>query len=177
MRLLRGPSLMEEELSKPEIYNSGMVNEEFKKRGKSNRARGKAFELRVRADLEKDGWVLDKWTNQVVFGVMKGKKVFKGETEGQDTNGYLVPCKPKFNPFTKALMMNSSGFPDFLAYRLASGNNYEVIGVECKMGKYISAEEKQKCAWLIKNKKFSKILIASPGEKRGQIVYKEYVEE
>jgi hypothetical protein len=152
-----------------------MVDEILKKRGRVNRARGKAFELRVREDLEKQGWIVDKWTNQVVFGIKSGKKILKGEVEGQPSQGHLVSCKPKFNPFTKALMMNSSGFPDFLAFKPSISNvMYEVIGVECKMGKYISAEEKQKCDWLLNNRKFSKILIASPGEKRGQILYQEY---
>ena len=32
--------------------------------------------------------------------------------------GKLVKSKPKFNPFTKSLMMNTGGFPDFLAFKL-----------------------------------------------------------
>lgn len=153
-----------------------VIDEVLKKRGRVNRARGKAFELRVREDLEKTGWIVDKWTNQVVFGIKSGKKVLKGEVEGKPAQGYLVSCKPKFNPFTKSLMMNSSGFPDFLVFKPAISNvMYELVGVECKMAKYLSEEERQKCDWLLQNRIFSKILIASPGEKRGQIIYKEYL--
>ena len=37
------------------------------KRGKKNRASGAAFEKRVRLDLEEKGWIVDRWTNQVIF--------------------------------------------------------------------------------------------------------------
>ena len=151
-----------------------MDKEAKKKQGRSNRARGKAFELKVREDLENNGWTVDKWTNQVLFGIKVGKKVLKGEVEGQVPIGYLMPCKPKFNPFTKALMMNSSGFPDFIAFKQSKDNLFDLIAVECKIGKYLSEEEKQKCNWLLNNKKFYKILVASPGEKRGTIIYTEY---
>lgn len=36
-------------------------------RGKKSRAAGARFELKVRADLEKKGWVISKWQNQVEF--------------------------------------------------------------------------------------------------------------
>ena len=35
------------------------------KQGKKNRASGARFELKTRKDLEKDGWIIDKWTNNV----------------------------------------------------------------------------------------------------------------
>lgn len=135
--------------------------------GKKSRAKGKAFELKVRSDLEKKGWIVDRWTNNV------------SEVKEQDIGEYirkLVPCKPKFNPFTRSLMMMSGGFPDFIAYRLVmigdTGiSSYEVIGVECKSGRGIDKEEREKCNWLIKNKIFNYILIASKGKKRGEINY------
>ena len=151
-----------------------MDTEGFKKRGKANRAKGKAFELKVRADLEKQGWIVTKWANQVAFGVMKGKKVFKGEIDGV-SQGHLIPAKSQYNPFFKRIIGEGSGFPDFIAFKLSQKENlYELIAIECKFGKYLSEEEKQKCDWLLSNKKFQKILVAFPGEKRGEIIYKEY---
>ena len=38
-----------------------------KKQGKKNRAAGARFELKVRSELEKDGWTVSKWQNQVEF--------------------------------------------------------------------------------------------------------------
>ena len=37
------------------------------KRGKKSRAAGARFELKVRKDLEKNGWTVAKWTNQIEF--------------------------------------------------------------------------------------------------------------
>ena len=91
--------------------------------------------------------------------------------------------KAKSNRFN----MRSTGFPDFLAFknlnkfghfkdfRKEPPENlivYEVIAVECKSNGTLSKEEEQKCEWYLKNKIFSKILIASKGEKRGEIVYR-----
>ena len=50
----------------------------------------------------------------------------------------------------------------------------DIIGVECKTNGYLSKEEKKKCKWLLDNNIFRKILIASKGEKRGSIEYKEF---
>jgi len=35
--------------------------------GKKSRAAGQRFEKRVREDLIKKGWIVDKWTNNVEF--------------------------------------------------------------------------------------------------------------
>ena len=37
------------------------------KRGKKSRAAGGRFELKVREDLEKKGWIIARWTNNVEF--------------------------------------------------------------------------------------------------------------
>ena len=102
--------------------------------------------------------------------------------------GKLVPAKPKFvfNPKLKRRIpigMNS-GFPDFIAFKLipkqATSSQfykvplYEIQGVECKMTGKLDKLEKEKCKWLIENNIFSKILIASKGEKKGVIKYEEF---
>ena len=40
---------------------------DYKKQGKRNRAAGLRFEAKVRAKLEAEGWILDKWTNNIDF--------------------------------------------------------------------------------------------------------------
>ena len=71
-----------------------------------------------------------------------------------------------YNPkIHRAIPLNMSpGFPDFLAYKT---DNYEVIGVESKMSRKLDKTEVNQCRWYIRNKIFSKILIAYK-EKRGR---------
>jgi len=91
--------------------------------GKKNKKAGAEFEKRVRADLEKRDWVVDRWTNNIeLHGDLEGanniwgcKSVIKGK---------IVPAKPKFmfNPKTRVrqLLGLHSGFPDFIAFRRES---------------------------------------------------------
>ena len=130
------------------------------KQGKKNRASGARFELKVRGDLEKQNWILDKWTNNV--DLVEGK---------------LVKAKRKFNPFSKVLTIGT-GFPDFVCFRLCKdGKNYEVIGVEVKANGWLDRSEKEKCSWYLNKKIFSKILIAKKGKKKGEIEYTDFKEK
>jgi len=155
---------------------------DYKKQGKRNRERGQEFESRVRKDLESKEWVIDRWTNNVEFMnemdfVRKIKSDGTKVIEHEWYNGRLIPAKSnRFN-------MRTTGFPDFIAFRNRILSNYEkelpkilfeIIGVEVKSGGYLSKIEKAKCKWLLDNKKFSKILIASKGKKRGEIKYVEF---
>jgi hypothetical protein len=90
--------------------------------------------------------------------------------------GKLVKCKPKFNPFTKQLMMNTGGFPDFIAFK-QTGKNYKIIGVEVKGNGWLDKDEKEKCKWLLDNKIFSRILIAKKSKERGKIDYIDFKEK
>lgn len=137
------------------------TTEEKRVEGKKGRASGKRWELLVRKDLEKQGWFVVKWANQIDF-----------------EKDCLIPAKNKFNPFLGRVMSEGSGFPDFLCYkRLATGGHaYEVAGVESKLGKYLSAEEKKKCQWLLDHHVFTIILIAYK-KKRGEISYDVYCKE
>ncbi len=89
--------------------------------------------------------------------------------------GKLVKCKPKFSPFTKRLIMNTGGFPDFVAFQLMREERYKLIGVEVKMNGLLSRIEKEKCKWYLENKIFSEILIASK-IKDGKKIKVEYVD-
>jgi hypothetical protein len=142
--------------------------------GKKSRSKGKAFELKVRADLEKDGWIISKWCNNV------------SEPFEQDIGEYirkLIPAKAQYNPFFKRIVGEGSGFPDFIVYRkcemvsVCNEKSYHIFGVECKSGAGLDKKEKDKCRWLLENKIFCKIWIATKGEKRGQIVYTEFKNE
>ena len=48
---------------------------DWKAQGKKNRALGSDTELRVRRDLESQGWIVDKWNNNVNFEENKIVKV------------------------------------------------------------------------------------------------------
>jgi len=127
-------------------------------RGKRARAAGGRFELKVRNHLEKDGWIVDKWTNNVDLELRK-----------------LVKAKRKFNPFSKILGIGT-GFPDFIVFRQKE-NLYEVIGVEVKINGWLDREEKEKMKFLLEKKIFSRILIARRGKGRGEIDYEDFTEK
>ncbi|NCN51720.1 hypothetical protein GW931_01795 [archaeon] len=126
-------------------------------KGKSSRARGARFELKVRHDLEEKGRFIDKWNNNV-------------DLESQK----MVIAKKKFNPFLKAMTLGT-GFPDFISIAHVRDEFYSVIGVECKINGILSKTEKEKCIWYLEKKVFSQIWIAK--EKRnGKKIEIEYVD-
>ena len=124
--------------------------------GKKSRAAGRRFEAKVRADLEKMGWIVSKWMNTVDYE--------------KEKSGKLVPAKRKYNPFFKALSIGT-GFPDFLCFKKHGAEHYDIIGVEVKKNGYLDKVERGMCHWLIENKIFSRILVAKVGKKRGEIEY------
>ena len=123
--------------------------------GKTNRVSGQRFELKVRADMESKGWIVDRWSNNVEL------------PKTLPHTPFLIPAKSRFN-------MRTTGFPDFIAFRYFGQGVHKIIGVECKSNGYLDKIEKEKCKWLLENKIFSQILIASKGKKRGTIIYKEF---
>lgn len=123
--------------------------------GRIGRARGKKFELDVRHDMEDKGWFVCKYTNTI-----KDDKI--------------IAAPSKYNPFTKS-SSQGSGFPDFVAWRIEI-NRWSVIGVESKLRKYLSPEEKSMCDHYLKNKVFDQILIGYK-DKGGHIDYYEYKAE
>jgi hypothetical protein len=110
---------------------------DHKKQGKKNRASGARFELKCREELEADGWFISKWQNNIDL-----------------VNEKIVKARPKFNPFTKSLMMNGAGFPDYIAFKPAIDIDdsylHQVKFVECKKKGYLTQEEKKKCQILTK---------------------------
>ncbi len=127
-------------------------------RGKKSRAAGGRFELKVRGELESDGWTVGKWMNNV-----------------DKEKGKIIPAKRKYNPFLKALSVGT-GFPDFVCFK-KSGSLYQIIGVEAKANGWLDKGEKEKCQFLLDKKIFSKILIAKKGKKRGEVEYIDYREK
>lgn len=131
-----------------------MINQS--KQGKQNRAAGTRFELKVRNDLTSKGWVIDKWMNNIDFEKQK-----------------IIPAKRKYNPFLKALSIGT-GFPDFIGIK-RKGKLYEVIGIEVKRNGWLDRDEKERCEWYLRNKTFSKILIAK-AKKEGRNITIEYID-
>jgi len=172
--------MIRRKMSKVNIKNSTLNNSpvivDKVKQGKRNRRKGAEFERHVQADLENKNWICARWTKNVElpeYDVIAG-------IEAQIGKAKLINAKSnRFN-------MRACGFPDYFAFKplhkefwnkkmekVPEFFTYEVIGIECKTGKYLDKEEKEKCAWLLKNNIFSKILVASRGNKRGEIVYTE----
>ena len=131
------------------------VRKAWKAQGKKNRRDGAAFELRVRKHLESNGWIVDKWSNNVDID-----------------NNTLIPAKHRY--VGKNILAIGTGFPDFLVFKQFLGFpiRYIVTGVEVKSNGYLDKTEKAKCQWLLRNRIFKIILVASKG-KEGEIVYKQ----
>ncbi len=125
---------------------------EKSERGKKSRAKGMAFEAKVRQNLEELGWIVAKWTNTV-----------------DNEKHKVVPAKRKYNPFLKALSIGT-GFPDFICFKRQE-QGYEIIGLEVKGNGYLDQIEKGMCIWLLENKIFSRILIARKSKDKGKIEY------
>ncbi len=138
-----------------ELFRRGICEMQKKKKrlmGKKSRAAGARFELKVRNALESEGWIVDKWSNNVDLDEKK-----------------LIKARRKYNPFKRVLGIGT-GFPDLIVF-IPKGKNYEVRGIEVKGNGWLDKEEKEKCKWYLDNKIFSKILIAKKGKKRGEIEY------
>lgn len=123
--------------------------------GKKYRAAGKRFQTKTLEDLRSQGFIVAKWTNQVDLKEDK-----------------LILAKGKFNPFTRRMMGEIGGLPDFLCMSKVD-DLYNVFGVESKMSKYLDQEEKAKLRWLLKYEIFSRIFIAYKG-KNGEVEYYDF---
>ena len=134
------------------------ISKKKQRKGKKAKSSGASFELKVRKDLEKKSWIVDKWSNNVDLEI-----------------GGVVAAKRKFNPFSRVMAIGT-GFPDFICFQLMddSKKRYKLIGVEVKTNGILSKIEKQKCVFLLNNKIFSEILIAKKGAKQGRRVPIEY---
>jgi len=128
-----------------------MVKTNFSKQGKRNRAAGRRFELKVRDDLEKKGWIIAKWTNNIDLEerkLVKVKNLFRGKN---------IP------------MMLGAGFPDFIGIKANKEKTKEVIGIEVKTKGYLDKEEKEKCRIYLEKGVFSQILIARVNKEKNRI--------
>lgn len=114
----------------------------------------------MRKNLEELGWIVAKWTNNIDLELNKLVSAKKGMV---------------FNPFFKRMVptLSSTGFPDFIAFQLVGEKIYNVLGVECKINGILSREEKEKCAFLLKNKIFNNIWVSSKRED-GKIEYLDF---
>jgi len=150
---------------------------DYKKQGKKNRAAGVRFEAKVREDLKNSGWFVAKWTNNVEWLEENINK------PSDKREGKLIPAKHKFRG-PGIPMAIGTGFPDFIAFKNDT-KVYNIIGekpiikttmmgVEVKTNGYLTPDERDKLDWLLENKVFSTILIASKGTKRGEIIYNEF---
>lgn len=115
---------------------------DFKKQGKKNRAAGAKFEKKVRAKFEEEGWIVDKWTNNMDLDCEE-----------------IIHCKQHYIPGRGNTL--GHGFPDFIMFRRNWNPlefEFELIFVECKLNGKLKKEEKEKCKVL--QEKGNKVYIA-----------------
>lgn len=138
-----------------------LTKEEKSKMGSLSKRKGSYFEKVVREDLEKDGWIVFKNSNNVE----------KTDTENGQTI-LFKSSRPKYNPFMKRIIYTGQGFPDFLILKQLNQivNGWEVQFCECKKAKYMSREEKERAKW-ITEKLHIPVYVAYPAKKRGGIIY------
>lgn len=152
------------------------------KQGKKNRAAGGAHELKTRKDLEAQGWTVDKWSNNVeletaTLASADGKETVRVE----HIFGKIVPAKRKYAGPGRPMAIGT-GFPDFIAFKRrgcslchartgsSNGENFDVVGVECKTNGNLDKTEKDKCRWYLKEKKFNRIYIAEKTKVKNRVV-------
>lgn len=121
--------------------------------GKKNRRSGLEFERKFREVMEKRGYILVKWANNVSL-----------------IQSRCVPAKPgKFR-------MMQTGFPDFLMFwavteegKISEGVKYQIHMVECKTNGRTSPEEDRKAQWYLKHNYCNKFFVASKEMKNNKI--------
>ena len=141
-----------------------------RKQGRRNKANGAAWELKVRKDLERLGWKVSKFQNNIDL-----------ETKT------MIPARRKYNPFNRAFSVGT-GFPDFIAWKegdvadieteafnIDIPSTYSTIGIEAKSNGSLTKLEKDKCLFLLENNVFSNIFIAKK-MKEGRRVVPEYID-
>jgi len=142
------------------------THEHAVKRGKTSRKAGTEFERKVRANLEKQGWIVCKWSNNIDMGFRPNEPSVVTHRPAK-----LIPAKHTYNPFRRS-MTAGHGFPDFIAFKpLMEKTTIQLV--ESKMTGKLDREEKDKIEWIIQNLGIP-VIIASKGEKRGQIIYTEF---
>lgn len=121
--------------------------------GHKSRNIGIDTEKRVWYDLLSKGYIASKWHNNVDL-----------------ENDTMIIAKPG------AFRRTTTGFPDFIYFKINEKREKEVIGLEVKTNGRLSRVEEDKCDWYNKKKVFSKIQIASRVKEKNriEIVYKDY---
>lgn len=177
-----------------------MKNPRKVKEGKQAKSQGADFERRVKDDLEKKDWFVNRFSNQVEFGYYENCPLEFVPVKWKDLtlkNGEhypgpvarLVTAKTQWRrtPMGMFPMNVNPGFPDFCCHMrtnftmkqpvMGKDGNYEaevyqykLIGVECKMTGVLDREEKEKCRWLLRNGVFNKILIAEKTKVKNKVV-------
>jgi hypothetical protein len=155
-------SEVEHEIDFDENANIVLKKKVNVKKGSKSRASGAQFERRVRKDLEEKRWIVDKWSNNLDL-----------------ENNKIIPAKRLFKRFKNnmGVMTIGTGFPDFICLQKMD-NYYKIVGVEVKINGKLRKEEKEKCAWYLKNKTFNEVWIAKK-EKEGRkikVVYENFEE-
>src|SRR3990167_928792 len=114
--------------------------------GLKNRIKGRAFEMQVRRLLEKHGFVVSRWTNNVFF-----------EFPDNDVKIKIAPARHVMARSLKFRTINT-GFPDFIFYSHTPQANspviheerFAVMACEVKTNRYLNPEERRKIRHYLK---------------------------
>ena len=127
--------------------------------------------------------------SQVLLSVWMNNVEFNIEYQGDAVQ--VIPDEVVVGKLIQAkqgrFRLTSTGFPDFIAFKqlrkvetiigpskMVEPYPYVIYGIEVKSNGYLTKEEKEKCRWYLDHGTFNKILIASKGNKRGEIEYNEF---
>ena len=105
---------------------------DYGKQGRANKQAGAKFELEVRRYLEKKGWLVSKWRNNVDLQCEE-----------------IIAARQFYIPGRGAGL--GTGFPDFVAMKMLGECPYyfEVTFIEAKSNGYLTKEEKLKLKIMI----------------------------
>ena len=117
---------------------------------------GADFERRVRKDIDRRGWNISKYQNNIEFEKDADNQILYW-------TGKSVPAK------ASKFRLSSTGFPDFICIKRINRTFYDVIFIECKTNGYLSKIEKVKAKWYIENNYCSSFLIASKEKIKNKI--------
>lgn len=101
---------------------------DYKKQGKKNKAAGARFEKKIREHFIGEGWMVDKWSNNI-------------DLESEE----VVATRNHYMPGRGCTL--GHGFPDFVMFKHSCPHKgyFDLMFIECKKNGFLRPEEKEKC--------------------------------
>ena len=128
---------------------------DYVKQGKRNRINGADFERRVRRELEKQGWIVSKWQNNLDY---PKENINLPSEKRKDFE--CIPAK------ASRFRLSSTGFPDFICYQRSPR---VLIFVEVKTNGKLDKQEREKAKWYLDNDYCDRFFVASKYKEKNRI--------